>query len=309
MFYLAAGCSMLYAAIDQGNRLDWLNSGLINGLLAGGGLLLVAFLLREATTPRPWVNLKFLAQPNIALLALILVMYRFAILATIYIIPQYLTGVQNFRSLQVGDVLLWIAIPQFLIAPVIATILRYVDPRYVLAAGLFTIGIACLLATNITSAWASDDFLPSQILQAFGQSATLIALVLFMVRHLRPADALTFGALLQTARLFGGEVGNGFMQTYVRIREQAASFLVGLHLQSGSGGPAAERLAGLTQAMLPQAPGPDIAAGRAATLLGNAVRAQANVLSFLDGFAIVVFAIVAMLAMTALLRPAPAAHA
>jgi MFS transporter, DHA2 family, multidrug resistance protein len=187
---------------------------------------------------------------------------------------------------------------------VIATILRFLDPRYLLAIGLFTIGVACLMATNLTSQWASDDFLPSQILQAFGQSAALIALVLFMVRHLRPADALTFGALLQTARLFGGELGSGFMQTYVRIHEQAASFLVGLHLQSGTG-PAVARMNELTQAMLPRAPGPDIAAGRAAILLDDAVRTQANVLSYIDGFAIVALTVSLMLVMTALLRPAP----
>ena len=36
MFYAAAGFSMLYAALDQGNRLDWLSSGVICGLLLGG---------------------------------------------------------------------------------------------------------------------------------------------------------------------------------------------------------------------------------------------------------------------------------
>jgi DHA2 family multidrug resistance protein len=305
MFYLSAGFSMLYAAIDQGNRLDWLGSGLVWGLFVGGTLLIAAFVLREMSAAHPWVNLGFLLQRNIALLVAILVLYRFAILATSYVIPQYLTVVQNFRSLEVGDVLLWIAMPQFLIAPLIATVLRVVDPRYVLAVGLFAVGVACVLATGLTPTWATDDFLPSQILQAFGQSAALISLVLFMVRHLKPADALTFGVLLQTARLFGGEVGTGFMQTFVRVREQTASYLVGLHVQSGTGG-ATARLAELTQAMLARAPGGDIAQGRAASLLGAAVRTPANVLSYIDGFAIVAAAAVVMLAMTALLRAPPA---
>ncbi len=306
MLYMSAGFSMLYAAIDQGNRLDWLNSGTICALLAGGAMLVVAFVLRELTASRPWVNLGFLRQRNIVLMATILIMYRFVILSTIYVIPQYLTVVQNFRSLQVGDVLLWIAAPQFLIAPVIATVLRFVDPRYVLAVGLFAVGAACVLATGLTPDWASDDFLPSQILQAFGQSAALISLVLFMVRHLKPADALTFGVLLQTARLFGGEIGTGFMATFVRIREQTASYLVGLHVQSGTGA-ATTRLAELTQGMLARAPASDVAAGRAASLLGGAVRTQANVLSYIDGFTIVAAAAVAMLVLTALLRPAPVA--
>jgi hypothetical protein len=59
--------------------------------------------------------------------------------------------------------------------------------------------------------------------------------------------------------------------------------------------------------MLAQAPSSDIAQGRAAALLEAAVRTQANVLSYIDGFAIVASAVVVMLVMTALLRPVPAA--
>src|SRR5262245_608409 len=44
------GLALIYAALDQGNRLDWLNSGLICGLLLAGALLLAGFFLHEART-------------------------------------------------------------------------------------------------------------------------------------------------------------------------------------------------------------------------------------------------------------------
>ena len=59
MLYASVGFSLLYAGLDQGNRLDWLNSGLINALLLGGTLLLVAFVVHELTYKRPWINLRF----------------------------------------------------------------------------------------------------------------------------------------------------------------------------------------------------------------------------------------------------------
>jgi len=307
MFYAAAGFSMVYAALDQGNRLDWLNSGAITGLLAGGVVLIVAFVANSLLAAHPWINLRFLLQRNIALLMSILVLYRLIILSTSYLIPQYLTTVQNFRSLEVGKVLVWIALPQLLLAPLIATLLRWLDPRLMLAAGVWAVGMACAMATDLSQDWATDNFLPSQILQAFGQSAALIALILFAVRHLRPADALTFGAVLQTARLFGGEVGNAFMQTYVRVHEQTASNLLGLHVQSG-GALIGERLAAYTDAVIARSQGVAGASARAAALLGQAVRTQANVLSYRDGFAIVSLVAIAMLIMTALLRR-PAASA
>ena len=47
--FIFGGCgfALIYAALDQGNRLDWLNSPLVLGLLAAGFLLLVAFVVHE----------------------------------------------------------------------------------------------------------------------------------------------------------------------------------------------------------------------------------------------------------------------
>ena len=89
------GFSLVYAGLDQGNRLDWLNSGLINALLLGGGLLLMAFVVQELTTPRPWINLRYAARGNIPLLFLMITFFRFAILSTAFLIPQFLTVVQE----------------------------------------------------------------------------------------------------------------------------------------------------------------------------------------------------------------------
>jgi DHA2 family multidrug resistance protein len=69
----------------------------------------------------------------------------------------------------------------------LGALLKRVDGRWVLAFGATLIGIACLMGTLLTSDWATDDFLASQILQALGQSFALTALlVLRSVRSIRP---------------------------------------------------------------------------------------------------------------------------
>jgi DHA2 family multidrug resistance protein len=115
---------------------------------------------------------------------------------------------------------------------------------------------------------------------------------------------MTFGVVLQTARLLGGEAGNAFMQTYVRVREQVDSNLLGQHVISGGPG-VSERLAAYGNAVAARSDGLAGASERAASLLVQAVRNQANVLSYRDGFTIVSIAVIAMLVLTALLRPAP----
>jgi DHA2 family multidrug resistance protein len=301
ILYASAGFSLLYAALDQGNRLDWLNSGLINGLLLGGGLLLVAFVVQELRRERPWINLRFAAAGNMPLLFLLLTFFRFVILSTTYIIPQYLTTVQNYRAIEVGSVLLWIALPQFLLAPMVATILRFVDPRLPMALGFALVGVACFMGGQLTHDWAGGDFLPSQIVQAVGQSIGLTSLIWFILKHLQPSEAITFGAVLQTARLFGAELGTGFIQTFVRVREQVYSNLIGLHVTGGSL-LTDERLQGYARTVFGRSTGESEANARAAALLARAVQEQAYVLAYIDGFMIVGFSVIGVLLLMLTLR-------
>jgi MFS transporter, DHA2 family, multidrug resistance protein len=301
--YAGLGFSLLYVGLDQGNRLDWTNNGLISGLLVSGALVTLAFVARELWAPKPFLNLRLLAPGSVWLFLLLLAGLRFIILSTAYIIPTYLQSVQNFRELQIGTVLQWIALPQLIIVLPLAALLKRVDGRWVLAFGSALIGIACLMATNLTSDWATDDFLDSQILQALGQSFALTALIVVAVYSMNPADALTAGALLQISRLFGGEIGTAFMQTFVRVREQVHSNLIGLHVDSMTG-LTADRLALYRNALA--AHGTDVATAmaRATNVLSAAVARQAAVLSFVDGFLVAAVGAFLCLVLTALI-PSP----
>ena len=205
------GLALLYAALDQGNRLDWLNSGLIWGLVLAGVLMLAAFVIHEKTIPRPWLDFHVVVRSPMPYLLLMISLLRLTILSTAYLIPYYLGGVRGFRALQVGDTLIWIAAPQLFVCLLAAVMLRRADPRIVASLGLCLVGIACMqVAYSLTPQWGSDQFLISQLLQALGQSLALSGIVFNGVLNLRPQDAISFGAGLQVARLFGGEAGHGF---------------------------------------------------------------------------------------------------
>src|ERR1700730_2463696 len=63
LFAGGLGLALIYAGLDQGNRLDWLNSGLVCGLLLAGVLLLAAILIHSARIPQPLLNLKVVFGP------------------------------------------------------------------------------------------------------------------------------------------------------------------------------------------------------------------------------------------------------
>ena len=304
--YASLGFSLIYVALDQGNRLDWLNSGLISSLLVAGSLLLAAFVVHESVHDRPWIHLGFIGRHNFPLILLSITFLRFSLLSTSFVIPLYLTTVQNYRAMEVGGVLLWIVLPQFLLAPVVATVLRYIDPRWLIAPGFALIGCACFMASGLTREWAGGNFLPSEILQAGGQSLALTAMVFFSMKHLEPAEIFTFGALLQTARLLGGELGAAFVQTFVRVREQVYSNLIGLHVTASSL-LTDQRLANYAGDVASRSTGQVGANARATALLSGTVQAQAYVLAIADTFMVIGLGTIVALLLTLLFRAPPVA--
>ncbi|HEY0749317.1 MAG TPA: MFS transporter [Steroidobacteraceae bacterium] len=278
-----SGLALIYAALDQGNRLDWLNSGLIWGLLGGGILLNAAFVVHELHTPRPLLNLKVVFSAPIVTQFVLIAFLRLTILATAFLIPLFLVSVRGYRALEVGDTLIWIAAPQLIICPLAALMLRRSDSRLVAAVGFIFISVACLMvAFNLTPIWGSEQFLPSQLLQSVGQSFALSGVVFFGILHLKPQDALTFGAILQTARLMGGEIGSAFVTTLSRVREQVASNLIGQHVRIGDA-QVIERLK-VYGAATTRVTDPVGAANRGKQILGNVIHAAATTQAVIDCF-------------------------
>jgi DHA2 family multidrug resistance protein len=304
------GLALIYAALDQGNRLDWTHSGLVCGLMLAGGVLMIAFLVQESITPHPGVNLRIVLASPLPRLLLLIAFLRLTILSTSYAIPQFLQVVRGFRALEVGQTLVWIAVPQLLVCFAAGYLLRRIDPRLVASCGFMCICCACLMvAHGLTPEWGTDQFLASSLLQAVGQSFALSATIFFAVLHLRPQDALTFGAATQVARLMGGEVGSAFVVTFIRVRGQIASNLLGLHVQIGDG-QVAHRLqtyATVTAAAGNSASGP----ARGAAVLGSVVHSMAVTQGIIDAFV----AIAALTAVTLIILvtrkaapPGPASH-
>src|SRR5665213_760297 len=232
--YAGLGFGLIYAGFDQGNRLDWLNSGLVCGLLLGGMILVVAFFLREARAPYPLIHLRILVQPYVAVPAVLVSLYGFGSTATGFVLPDYLTRIQGLRDLQIGDTLNLIALPQFVLVPLVALLVRRIDARLPLVFGFAMIAIGSWMDTGLTHDWAGGDFLPSQCIEAVGLAFAITALITYAIAHITPPQAAAIAATIQIARLLGAEIGAAVIQTFVRVREQTYSNLIGLHVLSGS---------------------------------------------------------------------------
>ncbi len=309
--YASAGFAMLYAAIDQGERLDWWRSGVFTALVAGGSFLLLCALVRRLRSPNPLVDMPYLRQWNTVLLAIGLFLFRFCLVATIILIPQSL-AIHGFEADQIGPAVLWSAAPLLPLAFLAGLLLlEKVDSRLLLATGFACMALAAWLNTDLTSAWSASNYYRTELLMGVGQSFAFIGLVSTIVLQgvfsgglSKPAWILTLSAFFHTIRLFGGNVGAVYMQHFIAQREKLHSNLLGLHVQSGNW-ITDSHIRQLTGGVFSKSSGVGAATGRAVGLLSGELRLQAYTLSLIDGFYLVAWACVAALLLIALLRKSP----
>ena len=137
--------------------------------------------------------------------------------------------------------------------------------------------------TGLTHDWAGGDFLPSQCVEAVGLAFAITALVTYAIANITPAQAAAIAATIQIARLLGAEIGTAVIQTFVRVREQTYSNLIGLHVLSrlAGGRAGAAQLAGPFGSR-PTGLGDPTAQGLG--VLAGLVQREAYVLAYIDAF-------------------------
>jgi DHA2 family multidrug resistance protein len=313
--YLSLGLALIFAALQQGQRLDWWRSGVFNAWFWSGALFLLYALVRRLRGPNPLVALPYLLKWNTVLLGCLLFWFRFTLCTTIILIPQSL-AIRGFEADQIGPAVLWSAIPLIPITFIAAyLLLRKVDPRLLFAVGLACTAFAAWMCAQYTSAWAAENFYRTELLVGVGQAFAFIGLVGCIVLQaiftggLAKAEwVLSFSAFFHVVRLFGGTAGAIYMGHFIAQREKLHSNLLGLHV-SGSNWITDQNIRAMTAGLYAKSAGLATAGARAVDLLGARLRLQAYSLSLVDGFLLLAWSCVCALILVALLRPSPLNYA
>jgi DHA2 family multidrug resistance protein len=303
MLLLGSGVSMIYAGLDQGNRLDWLGSGTVAALLVAGGVLCVLFLINETLVRRPWAHVSVLFSRNVGLSLIVILLYTLTSLSNSSLVPNFLGTVALLRPEQTGELLvIYGALPMFVMVPLSIFLLRHFDPRFVLIIGLSCFAAASLLGTQLTHDWARGDFVTIALLQSVGQAFTLFPIIILALANSDFTRATAFATYIQIARLGGAEIGIALMGTWLRVREQIHSNFLGQHLENGSAD--VTKILGQLSAEF-TSHGAATAMARATGSLAALVQREANVLAYIDGFWLTFWLAMAALGFTALMTRAP----
>jgi len=309
--YLSCGLALIFAALQQGQRLDWFNSGVFNACFWSGCFFLLCALIRRLRSPNFLVALPYLRNWNTVLLGILLFWFRFTLCTTIILIPQSLS-IRGFEASQIGPAIIWSAVPLIPLAFLAALLLlRKFDPRLLLAIGLACTAFSAWLNSQYSSTWAAENFYRTELLTGVGQGFAFIGLVgcivlqaIFAGALAKPEWALTFSAYFHVIRIFGGTAGAIYMGHFLAQREKLHSNLLGLHVSSGDW-LTNQNIRGMTAGLYAKSSGLATAGARAVDLIAARTRLQAFSLSIIDGFLLIAWSCVCALILVALLRKSP----
>ena len=307
--YFSLGLALLYGAMDQGERLYWFNSGTIVAMSATGLFLVAAALVRRMLQPNPTLNLSFLNRRNIIIIALSIFVFKFEHLATVVLVPGFLGSIQQYRPLEIGQALAWVALPMFVVVWLVAIAIIYTNSRLILTLGLTIAAVACWFCAHLDTSWAGNSFQMLELVLAVAFACTYVGLVSSIVLEALDSGALvsvanvaTFSGFMHFVRLFGGQIGVAVMTRFITVREEFHSNLLGLHVEIGDW-LTDERLRMLGAGLFSGSTSSEEAQQRAVGILSQQVRAQAYTMAIADAFVLIGWVVVAYLLLMLFLRP------
>ena len=283
---MAAGLGCLEYVLEEGQRKAWFGDDGIRTCAWIAGVSLVLFLVVELTRREPLLDLRLLGRRSLGLAALINGCTGLALYGSVYLLPLYLSRVQGYDAMQIGEVQMWMGLPQLLILPLQPIVMRRFDSRYVLAFGVALFAVSCLMNAYLTPDTAMDQLKWSQLVRALGQPFIISPLSQMATVGIAPRQAGQASALFNMMRNLGGSIGIATLGTVVEQREH-------FHFSVLAEGMGANRplLTERLHAMAGVLGGTERAVGMLATV----VRQQAYVMAYADGFAVIGAALLASL--------------
>ena len=280
---MAIGLGSLTTFLEEGNRKDWFGSELITWLGVLAAVFLTACLLIEFTRREPFLNLRLLGERNFALGSLVNVILGIGLYGVAFVLPLYLSQVQGYNALQIGQTIMWLGIPQLFVLPFVPFLMKRLDARVLITTGIVLFASSCFMNSLMTNSTAIDQLRWSQMVRALGSPLIFVPLTALATGHINAEQAGSASALFNMLRNLGGSIGIATLSTLLTRREQFHSLRIGESVTVFD--PATrQRLDQLASHFASRGSDLVTASSQALAAVGNVIRREAFVMAYNDAF-------------------------
>jgi DHA2 family multidrug resistance protein len=285
---LAVGIGALQYLLDEGQRKDWFDSGVIVwcAVLAAGGL--TAFTLHSLRARKPIVDVRVTRDRSVWSGSILAAAFGATLLGFNYILPQFLQESLTFTPTLSGQFFIFRGIPVVMLAPAIGAALgaNRFDPRLLIAFGFFATGLGTgWIGTLTTSQSDFGTLVWPLVLAGVGTAFLINPLLTVVISSVSDAIAPKASAFITLSIQLGGSISSALVVTFLDRRQRYHSTM-------------------LASAMTPQHLA-DIHGNVTSTTLYDVVQQQASVLAYADISYVVAAMSFAMIPLVFIVRRPP----
>ncbi|GGV77632.1 MFS transporter [Streptomyces thermoviolaceus] len=229
------GCGGLVAVVygfSEAEPRGW-SDGLVLSLLAGGVVLLAAFVLWQTKATSPLLPLRILADRNRAGCFLTMGLATIGMFGLFLFMTYYLQDILGYSPVRSGLAFLPMSASIIIGSTQIsARLLPRTSPRLLMVPGMLlaAAGLVVLTRLGVDSAYVTH-VLPAEILLGLGMGLTFMPVFSTATHGIRPQDAGVASAMVNTSQQVGGSLGTALLNT---IAASATTTYVGSHLTDPS---------------------------------------------------------------------------
>jgi DHA2 family multidrug resistance protein len=280
---MAVGLGCLEAVLEEGNRKDWFGSDVIVRLAILSVVALSICLIIELKAREPVVDLRLFLKRNFFFSGIINLAVGAGLYGPQYSFSLYLSQIQGYNALQIGEVMMWFGIPQLFVIVLVPWLSKTVDGRIMIFVGLLLFISGFAMNACIDYDVAGPQLVLPLVVRALGLPLIFVPLSAIAVEGVQHHRVASASALYNMIRNLGGSFAIAGISTLLTNREKFHSQIIGDTVSIYS--PVVrERLDALMNGFLAKGSDISIAQQQAVAVIDNTIRREANLLAFGDSF-------------------------
>jgi DHA2 family multidrug resistance protein len=204
---LALWLAAFQIVLDKGQQADWFNATWIRWatVLCIGAF--VAFVWRELKARDPVVSLRVIKNRNFAIGITVVTIIGMVLYGTTALIPEFLQGLMGYTATQSGLTVSPRGIGSIAAIIFVSRLMKYLDSRLLIAAGLGLLGYSSWLLGNVNLAVSPEAITYPVILNGAAISMLFVPLSVLTTGTLKNEEMGNATGLYNLMRNIGGSIG------------------------------------------------------------------------------------------------------
>jgi DHA2 family multidrug resistance protein len=301
-FALAAlflGC--LEVTLDRGQRNDWFSSGLICTTTVICAVSMLTLVPWELTRGEPIINIKLFRNGNFIISNVFMLLMGLIVFGTTQFIPQLLQEVLGYTATNAGLALTAGGLATLLMMPLAGYLSSRVDPRLLIGFALAMQAIALWNMAGLDTGMSFRDAAIARMIQSVALPFLFVTITNIAYVGIRPDQNNQASAMMNVSRNLGGTIGISVVQTMLARQSQVhqSQYVETLNpLNPNYTGTIARLAHGLMANGLSKADATQAANAELYRSLGR----QAQMLSYIDVFHVLMWVVIVVLPLVLLVR-------